>query len=111
MPKRFHFQPFSFLLVAVLLSSLYILTGATAKKPAASKPNVIIFFIDDLGYGDLSVNGALGYTTPHLDRLAREGTRFTNFLAAQAVCTASRAALLTGCYPNRLGLSGALGPT
>lgn len=111
MPKQFPFQPFSFLLVAALLSSLCVAAGAGPKKPAASRPNVVLFFIDDLGYGDLSINGALGYTTPNLDRLAREGTRFTNFLAAQAVCSASRAALLTGCYPNRLGLSGALGPT
>ncbi|WP_044200282.1 sulfatase family protein [Dyadobacter tibetensis] len=74
------------------------------------KPNIVLFFIDDLGYGDLSVNGALGYSTPNLDKMAMEGTRFTNFMAAQAVCSASRAALLTGCYPNRLGISGAYGP-
>jgi arylsulfatase len=78
--------------------------------PAPTNPNVVLFFIDDLGYGDLSSTGALDYTTPNLDRVAAEGTRFTNFLAAQAVCSASRAALLTGCYPNRLGISGALGP-
>ncbi|GAB3271181.1 sulfatase [Larkinella harenae] len=69
-----------------------------------------MFFIDDLGYGDLSCYGATGYTTPNLDQMAAEGTRFTSFLAAQAVCSASRAALLTGCYPNRVGISGALGP-
>ncbi|WP_229249396.1 sulfatase family protein [Dyadobacter sandarakinus] len=79
-------------------------------KPEAKKPNIVLFFIDDLGYGDLSVTGALGYTTPNLDKMAKEGTRFTNFMAAQAVCSASRAALLTGCYPNRVGISGALGP-
>ncbi|GAB3938279.1 sulfatase family protein [Larkinella terrae] len=79
-------------------------------KPAASPPNVVLFFIDDMGYGDLSCNGASGYTTANLDRMAAEGTRFTSFLAAQAVCSASRAALLTGCYPNRLGISGAFGP-
>lgn len=77
---------------------------------ADKKPNVVLFFIDDLGYGDLSVTGALGYKTPNLDQMAAEGTRLTNFMAAQAVCSASRAALLTGCYPNRVGLSGALGP-
>ncbi|HEV7347330.1 sulfatase [Telluribacter sp.] len=76
----------------------------------ADRPNVILFFMDDMGYGDLSCYGALGYQTPNLDRMAMEGTRFTNFLVAQAVCTASRAALLTGCYPNRIGLFGALGP-
>jgi len=79
-------------------------------KQSVSSPNVILFFLDDMGYGDLSVTGALGYTTPNIDRMAIEGSRFTNFMAGQAVCTASRAALLTGCYPNRIGLSGALGP-
>lgn len=64
-----------------------------------------------MGYGDLSVTGALGYRTPAIDRLAQEGMRFTNFLAAQAVCSASRAALLTGCYPNRIGITGALFPS
>ncbi len=66
--------------------------------------------MDDLGYGDLSCYGALQYRTPNLDKLAGEGVRFTNFLAAQAVCSASRAALMTGCYPNRVGISGALFP-
>ncbi|MEZ0610088.1 sulfatase [Fibrella sp. WM1] len=84
-------------------------TGAPA--PAVRKPNVVLFFMDDLGYGDLSCTGALGYLTPNLDRMAAEGTRFTNFLAAQPVCTASRASLLTGCYPNRIGIAGAYGPT
>jgi arylsulfatase A-like enzyme len=67
-------------------------------------------FADDLGYGDLGCYGATGYATPHLDRLAREGVRFTDFYVAQAVCSASRAALLTGCYPQRVGIQGALGP-
>ncbi|QHV98781.1 sulfatase family protein [Spirosoma endbachense] len=85
--------------------------SAWIMKPAPTPPpNIVLFFMDDLGYGDLSCTGALDYTTPNLDRMAAEGTRFTNFLAAQAVCSASRAALLTGCYPNRLGISGALGP-
>ena len=87
-----------------------IIISAMAPKPSAKKPNIVLFFIDDLGYGDLSVTGALGYKTPNLDRLASEGTRFTNFMAAQAVCSASRAALMTGCYPNRVGVAGAFGP-
>lgn len=73
-------------------------------------PNVVLIFMDDLGYGDLSCYGALEYQTSHLDQLAREGIRFTNFMSAQAVCSASRAALLTGCYPNRIGFAGALFP-
>lgn len=73
-------------------------------------PNVIFVLMDDLGYGDLGITGAMGYETPQLDALAKEGTRFSNFVTAQAVCSASRAAYLTGCYPNRLGISGALFP-
>ncbi len=71
---------------------------------------MIIVFNDDMGYADVGVFGAKGYTTPNIDRLAREGVRFSNFHVAQAVCSASRAALLTGCYSNRVGIHGALGP-
>ncbi len=73
-------------------------------------PNVVVIFADDLGYADLTCFGAKGAKTPNLDRLAREGRKFTSFHVAQAVCSASRAALLTGCYPNRIGIQGALGP-
>jgi arylsulfatase A-like enzyme len=73
-------------------------------------PNIVILFVDDMGYGDIGCFGATGYATPNLDRLAQQGTRFTNFHVAQPVCSASRTALLTGCYPNRLGIHGALGP-
>ncbi|MDP2193925.1 MAG: sulfatase-like hydrolase/transferase, partial [Alphaproteobacteria bacterium] len=66
--------------------------------------------MDDMGYGDLSCYGATQYKTPNLDRMAAQGIRFTNFLSAQAVCSASRAGILTGCYPNRIGISGALMP-
>jgi arylsulfatase len=73
--------------------------------------NFVVVFLDDMGYGDLTVTGATGYHTPNLDRLCCEGMRFTNFYAAQAVSSASRAGLLTGCYPNRIGFAGALGPS
>jgi arylsulfatase A len=73
-------------------------------------PNIVIIFTDDQGYGDIGCFGAKGFTTPNLDRLARDGRRFMNFHVAQPVCSASRTALLTGCYPNRLGIHGALGP-
>ncbi|MGD8362151.1 MAG: sulfatase-like hydrolase/transferase, partial [Gemmatimonadota bacterium] len=66
--------------------------------------------MDDMGYGDVGSYGAQGYTTPHLDRLAAEGTRFTDFYASQAVCSASRASLLTGCYAERVSILGALSP-
>lgn len=72
------------------------------------RPNVVIVFTDDQGYADVGCFGSPDIDTPHLDRMAREGIRFTDFHVAQAVCSASRAALLTGCYPNRIGISGAL---
>jgi arylsulfatase len=88
-----------------------ILTAAvTFLAPDTPAPNVIVIFTDDQGYGDVGVYGASGFTTPNLDRLAAEGKRFTSFYVAQPVCSASRAALLTGCYPNRIGIGGALGP-
>ncbi len=74
-------------------------------------PNVVIILTDDQGYGDVGVFGAKGFETPNLDRMAKEGTTFRNFHVAQPVCSASRAALLTGCYPNRIGIHGALGPS
>jgi arylsulfatase A-like enzyme len=78
--------------------------------PAETLPNFVIVYADDLGYGDLGCFGAVGIRTPHLDRMAQDGRRFTSFCVAQGVCSASRTALLTGCYPNRVGILGALGP-
>ncbi len=72
------------------------------------QPNVIIIFMDDMGYGDPEVYGGGPYHTPNMNKMAAEGMRFTNFYAAQAVCSASRTGLLTGCYPTRVGISGAL---
>jgi arylsulfatase A-like enzyme len=97
--------------LAVVMSGLTTAGRAAAKTaPPPRPPNVVIIFADDLGYADPGCFGARDYRTPHLDRLAREGMRFTSFYAAQAVCSASRAALLTGCFPNRIGILGALGP-
>jgi arylsulfatase A-like enzyme len=70
----------------------------------------VLIFCDDMAYADIGCYGAEGLRTPHLDRMAREGMRFTDFYVPQAVCSASRAALMTGCYPNRVGIFGALGP-
>jgi arylsulfatase A-like enzyme len=78
---------------------------------AEERPNVVFIVADDMGYADMGTQGALGFRTPHLDRMAAEGTRYTHFYVAQSVCTASRAALLTGCYPNRLGMHGAYNHT
>jgi len=73
-------------------------------------PNIVIILMDDMGYGDIGNTGANQYDTPNIDRLASQGTRFTWYYCPQAVSSASRAGLLTGCYPNRLGISGALMP-
>jgi len=85
------------------------LLAAPAAGPARP-PNIIIVFADDLGYADVGVFGATGFKTPNVDRLAREGRRFTDFYVSQPVCSASRTSLLTGCYANRLGIHGALNP-
>lgn len=86
-------------------------TAARAADPAdpARPPNVVVIFADDLGYGDIGCYGS-ATPTPHLDAMTAEGVRMTDFYTAQAVCSASRAALLTGCYPNRIGILGALFP-
>ncbi len=78
--------------------------------PKPRPVNIVLIFIDDMGYGDLGSYGATGYTTPNLDKMASQGVRFINFVSAQAVCSASRAGIMTGCYPNRVGISGALMP-
>ncbi|MDF1823140.1 MAG: sulfatase [Verrucomicrobiales bacterium] len=82
----------------------------TLQAEDSRPPNVVVVFTDDQGYGDVGVFGAEGYETPNLDRMAAEGRMFTQWYAAQAVCSASRTGMLTGCYPNRLGMHGALGP-
>lgn len=84
--------------------------AASVASAAERLPNVVVIFNDDMGYADVGAFGAKGYTTPHIDSLARDGTKFTSFHVAQAVCSASRAALLTGSYSNRVGIHGALGP-
>ena len=70
----------------------------------AATPNVVLIFTDDQGYGDLGCFGSETIRTPNIDRLSREGRKFTSFMVASPVCTPSRAALLTGCYPKRVGL-------
>ena len=67
-------------------------------------PNFILIFTDDQGYGDLSCFGSQKIKTPNIDRIAKDGRKFTNFMVASPVCTPSRAALLTGCYPKRIGM-------
>jgi arylsulfatase A-like enzyme len=84
---------------------LFLLIGSLPQAMAAGdKPNFVIIFTDDQGYGDLGSFGSTTIRTPQLDRLAREGRRFTSFMVASSVCSPSRAALLTGCYPKRVGM-------
>src|ERR1700743_3846863 len=101
-------------MIKTLLKSIILpLLAATAPlaahaAPDPTRPNIVIVFTDDQGYADVGKFGAEGFTTPNLDRMGDEGTVFRNFHVPQPVCSASRAALLTGCYPNRIGIHGAL---
>lgn len=92
------------------LALLSIASAFSCMGMAANYTNFVIINLDDVGYGDFSFNGAYGYTTPNIDRMAADGMRFTHFLAGQPISGASRAGLLTGCYPNRIGFAGAPGP-
>jgi arylsulfatase A len=95
-------------LIILLACVAALATQAAADR--SSTPNLVIILCDDLGYADIGCFGAKGYTTPNLDRMAKGGIRFTRFYDAQPICSASRAGLLTGCYPNRVGIQNALGP-
>ena len=91
--------------------ALFLLFASSGLTPLeAAPPNIVIIFADDLGYTDLGCFGATGWKTPNIDRIAQEGVKFTDFHVSQPVCSASRTALLTGCYSNRIGIHGALGP-
>ena len=96
----------SFALIGLMLVT--ILGLSVSPVLAERLPNFVIIFIDDMGYADIGPFGAEGYQTPHLDRMASQGRVFTNFYVTQAVCSASRAGLLTGCYNVRVGINGAL---
>ncbi len=91
---------------------LFLLFGGHHAQAGGKQrpPNFILIFVDDQGYQDLGCFGSAHIKTPHLDRMAREGTRFTDFYALAPVCSASRAALMTGCYPPRVGITGVLFP-
>jgi arylsulfatase A-like enzyme len=94
--------------VVVAIAAMLFASPAPAQDPP--RPNVVVIFCDDLGYGDLGCYGATDIPTPHLDRLAAEGVRFTDFYVPAPVCTPSRAGLLTGRHPLRVGLPGVLHP-
>ncbi|HUS47509.1 MAG TPA: sulfatase-like hydrolase/transferase, partial [Phycisphaerae bacterium] len=103
---------------AVTVPGLARLLGAAGSS--GTKPNFIIFFCDDLGYQDLGCYGSGSYagdprqlpavSTPNLDMMAAQGIKFVDFYVSGAVCSASRSALLTGCYQERVGSLGALQP-
>lgn len=94
----------------ISLSILAILMVSACSKQADAPPNIVLIFTDDQGFGDLGCYGSQTIATPHVDQLARTGMKFTDFHVAASVCTPSRAALLTGCYPNRIGLPKVLFP-
>lgn len=94
--------------------AILVLSGpawSLAAKPDVERPNFVVLFADDLGYADLHCFGGEKMVTPNLDALARRGMRLTSFYVSQAVCSASRCSLMTGCYNVRLSILGALGPS
>jgi len=99
-----------FLRVAGAAAAAAVLPGAASRGRGASgqstvaKPNFIVIFCDDLGYGDIGCFGAEKHHTPNLDRMAAEGRRFTSFYVSSGVCTPSRSSLMTGCYPRRVNM-------
>jgi arylsulfatase A-like enzyme len=100
-----------FLYGIALLIAAAMAVGSLASAAAAQRqPNVVIILADDQGYADVGTFGAEGFATPNLDRMANEGMRFRSFYASEAVCSASRASLLTGCYAPRVSIQGALMP-
>ncbi len=102
---------FRFLFLACIVLSLNSCGDKEVKKEEIQRPpNVVLIFTDDQGYHDLGVFGATDIKTPYLDQMAADGVKLTSFYAAQAVCSASRAGILTGCYPNRIGIHNAMMP-
>ena len=93
------------------IACLLVAHGAAwAEEPPVMKPNVIFILMDDMGYSDVSCYGAKKVSTPNIDRMAAEGLRFTNFHTAASICSPSRAAFLTGAYPQRCGLYMGINP-
>ncbi len=102
-------HPAAFALV-LLLSVMFPASAGAKNSESARPPNFIVVFCDDMGYADIGPFGAEGYATPNLDRMAAEGIRFTDFYVGRSFCSPSRAALLTGCIPTRVGIGGNFGP-
>ena len=101
-PVRKHFtMKTSCYILCTTICLAFLFPGA---MQAAKRPNVLVIVADDMGYADMGTQGARGFKTPNLDRMAREGTRFSQFYVAQAVCTASRVGIITGRYQYRLAV-------
>ena len=96
--------------MSVLIGSSHLTSSPAFSAGSADRPNIVVIFTDDQGYADVGCFGAKGFETPNLDRLAKQGCRFTNFSRRAAGLLGLAGGLLTGCYPNRIGIHGALGP-
>ena len=95
----------------IRITSLFLLSAGLVSCASGSgqatvetKPNFIIIFVDDLGYADIGCFGSKKHRTPRIDRMAEEGTKFTDFYVTSGVCTPSRSSLMTGCYPRRVNM-------
>jgi len=97
-------------LFSILTVGSALTTCSFHEKSHSEQPNIVLIFLDDAGWGDFRPFMQARYATPNIDQLSREGCSFYNFYVPQAICSASRGALLTGCYPERTGLVGALPP-
>ena len=95
--------------ICLLVLALFFVSSCSL-EPISKTPNVIFILTDDMGFSDLGSYGSKMINTPNLDLLASEGALLNSYYSSQAVCSASRASILTGSYPNRIGISGALGP-
>ncbi len=98
--RFFLWSDFLILLACLLFFGTPLLRGADQNKP----PNIIFIYVDNLGYGDIEPFGATTIRTPHLNRMAAEGRKFTHFYVTAGVCTPSRASAMTGCYAQRVGM-------
>ena len=105
--KRYSFEAFFVVIMMILFSSC---TSTSKALKENTKPNIVVIFTDDQGYQDLGCYGSPLIKTPNLDQMASEGIRFTDFYVASSVCSASRASLLSGRYPSRHGIGGAIFP-
>ena len=99
-----------YLIVSIILLIIGCEDQKAPQLEQSKLPNVVLIFTDDQGYQDVGVFGSPNIATPNLDQMAKEGVQLTSYYSAQAVCSASRAGILTGCYPNRIGIHNALDP-